>query len=149
MIKIERSVKQGDALSCALFILSIDQLIRKLEANKNIKSSPIPRSVDSNIKVKSKVWGFADDIGLAVKNNPKTVKAIFKDYSLFSKISGIELNIDKTDLLKLNFYSDLHPFNPVSLRIENYIIKTKESIKIWGITFSNNSNIEYQNNILD
>jgi len=68
MIKIERRVKQGDALSCALFILCIDQLIRKLESNPNIKSIPIPRSVYSNIKMNGKVGGFADDIGVAVKN---------------------------------------------------------------------------------
>jgi len=37
-IKIERGVKQGDALSCAIFILCIDPLLRNLNANKKIKS---------------------------------------------------------------------------------------------------------------
>ncbi len=148
MIKIGRSVKQGDALSCALFILCIDPLIRKIEKNQNIKSIPIPRSIYSNIKIDGKVGGFADDIGLAVKNEPSTLKAIFDDYKLFSKLSGIELNIEKTEILKLNLNTNEQPFEPCNFTIDGKIIKSSESIKICGITFSNNTAVEYQNNIL-
>lgn len=38
IIKILRSIKQGDALSCALFILCIDPLIREIYTNPNIKA---------------------------------------------------------------------------------------------------------------
>ncbi len=130
MIKIGRSVKQGDALSCALFILCIDPLIRKIEKNQNIKSIPIPRSVYSNIKIDGKVGGFADDIGLAVKNEPSTLKAIFDDYKLFSKLSGIELNIEKTEILKLNLNTNEQPFEPCNFTIDGKIIKSSASIKI-------------------
>ncbi len=57
-IKIARSVKQGDALSCALFILCIDPLIRKLENNEAIKPIPIPRSRYSNIHIKTQGRGL-------------------------------------------------------------------------------------------
>ena len=149
MIKIARSVKQGDALSCALFILCIDPLMRKMEANQEIESIPIPRSNYSNIKVSGKVAGFADDIGLAVKNNQSTINAIFRDYALFSKLSGIELNIDKTEILKLNVISTNIAFTPVNLRVEDKVIGTSESIKICGVVFSNNRNVAYQTNVLD
>ena len=36
-INIERGVKQGDALSCSLFILCMDPLIRNLNGNKKIE----------------------------------------------------------------------------------------------------------------
>ncbi len=71
MIKIARSVKQGDALSCALFILCIDPLIRKLEANPMIESIPIPRSRYSNLNIKSKEGVFADNVGLATKKHSR------------------------------------------------------------------------------
>ena len=58
MIQIARSVKQGDALSCALFILCIDPLLRQLERNANIESIPVVRSRFSNINIKSKVGAF-------------------------------------------------------------------------------------------
>ena len=39
VIQIERSVKQGDALSCALFVISIDPLLRQI--NKETEIEPI------------------------------------------------------------------------------------------------------------
>ncbi len=32
------------------------------------------------------------------KNTQGTINGVFEDYSLFSKLSGIELNIDKTEI---------------------------------------------------
>ena len=37
MIRIRRCVKQGDALSCALFIICLDPVLRNIENNKKIK----------------------------------------------------------------------------------------------------------------
>jgi hypothetical protein len=37
-INIERGVNQGDALSCSLFILCMDPLVRNLNENKKIES---------------------------------------------------------------------------------------------------------------
>jgi hypothetical protein len=47
LINIERGVKQGDALSCAIFIICIDPLIRNL--NKNAGISPV------RVKVKNRL----------------------------------------------------------------------------------------------
>ncbi len=149
LIRIERSVKQGDALSCALFILCIDPLIRKLESNKKIKCVPVPRAIYSNIKIEGKVGGFADDIGLAVNNDIDTINEIFKDYAIFSKLSGIELNVDKTEILVLSQDSEVNPFIPTNFSIGNNIVKSSESVKVCGIVFSNNSRVEYQHNVLD
>jgi len=147
MIKIARSVKQGDALSCALFILCIDPLIRKLESNPEIESIDIPRSEYSNVPIKGKVGGFADDIGLAVKNSPGTVEAIFKDYAIFTRLSGIELNIAKTEILKMNVNSFNAAFRPQPMRINGVVINTSEQIKICGIVFSNDTSKAYNSNI--
>jgi len=149
IIKILRSVKQGDALSCALFILCIDPLIRKLETNPDIKPVQIPESRYTGIKIKSKVGGFADDIGVASNNDPTSIKGIFEVYKIFSKLSGIELNLTKTEILKLNVNSVQQYFVPEEIELETSIIRTKESITICGICFSNNTNIEYEKNVLD
>lgn len=149
IIKILRSVKQGDALSCALFILCIDPLIRRLESNPNIKPAQVSPSKYSNIKIENKVGGFADDVGLVVNNDRVTIDCIFKDYELFTKLSGIEINIDKTEILSLRHNSTHQDFVPVSIRIKGKEILTKETIKICGIYFSNNINTAYENNIID
>ena len=149
IIKILRSVKQGDALSCALFILCIDPLIRKIDTNPDISPVPIPRSRFTDITITSKISGFADDIGLAVNNDKKTIDSIFKDYSTFSKLSGIELNVDKTEILKLNHNSTHQDFASYPIQVKNTIIYTKEAIKICGIHFSSSLTLAYERNILD
>ena len=56
-INIEQSVKQGDALSCSLFILCMDPLIRKVNADQSIQGLNIgnPTTID-------KLCAYADDI---------------------------------------------------------------------------------------
>ena len=47
-INIEQSVKQGDALSCSLFILCMDPLIRKVNSDQSIQGLNIgnPTTID-------------------------------------------------------------------------------------------------------
>ena len=47
-INIEQSVKQGDALSCSLFISCMDPLIRKVNADQSIQGLNIgnPTTID-------------------------------------------------------------------------------------------------------
>ena len=149
IIKIARSVKQGDALSCALFILCIDPLLRKIENNGAIKAIPIPRSRYSNIEIKVKTGGFADDVGMAVKNETETINAIFNDYYLFSRLSGIELNVNKTEIMKLNLNTSNSVFVPEQIRAYGREFATSESVKICGVVFSNNKNLAYKSNIKD
>ena len=150
MIKILRSVKQGDALSCALFILCIDPLIRKIESNPSIISVQIPRSNLTGINITSKIAGFADDIGAAINNDRNSINNVFTDYALFSSLSGIELNLDKTEILKMNVNSLHRDFEPFHIDINNSVrLETVESLSICGICFSNNDNVSYGKNILD
>ena len=149
MIKIARSVKQGDALSCALFILCIDPLLRKIENNRAIKAIPIPRSRYSNIEIKAKTGCFADDVGMVVKNETETINAIFNDYSLFSRLSGIELNVSKTEVMKLNLNTSNSIFVPEQIRAYGEVFTTSESVKICGVVFSNDRDLAYKSNIKD
>jgi hypothetical protein len=42
-IRIERGPRQGDALSCAIFIIWIDPLLRSLNKNKRVKEIKLRR----------------------------------------------------------------------------------------------------------
>ena len=48
-----------------------------------------------------KVCGFADDIVFIIMECSRTIKKLFKTYHSFSKISGIELNTEKTEILRI------------------------------------------------
>ena len=94
--RIERGVKQGDALSCALFIISIDPLIRNLENNSDIPALELA----PNCTLKS--MAYADDIAIFTPNNNNCLEIIFKEYERLTKLSGLMLNADKTEILTLS-----------------------------------------------
>ena len=100
-IKIERGVKQGDALSCAIFILCIDPLIRNINDDRNIDVVDIKTKI-SNLQVNYKAGGFADDINVICKGNLRSIQRIFWQYERLTKRSGLTLNADKTEILALH-----------------------------------------------
>jgi hypothetical protein len=149
LIKIRRCVKQGDAFSCALFIICIDPLLRNIEANKKIQAIKVVTSL-SHKNINPKTGAFADDVGTLVKANTSSLNEVFVEYRKFSEVSGIELNETKTEILMLG---KRDPFVTQTVVISNGInifeVKTLEAIKICGITFSNNCDLAYEHNILD
>jgi len=150
VIRIRRCVKQGDALSCALFILCLDPLIRNIERNKNIKAIEI-RTPLSNKKISSKTGGFADDVGIITANCEISIKEVFLEYKRFSIRSGIKLNETKTEIMHLNKPSQI--FEPITFKIElpdiSFEIKSVQSVIICGIMFSNYPQIAYKYNVTD
>jgi len=148
LIKIRRCVKQGDAFSCALFIICIDPLLRNIEANKKIEAIEL-RTPLSLKTFKPKTGAFADDVGTLIKFNRVSINEVFTEYRKFSNLSGIELNESKTEILMLG---NNNPFISqdivISAGSQHFTVKTLESVKICGITYSNNDGLAYEQNIL-
>jgi len=149
LIKIRICVKQGDAFSCALFIICIDPLLRNIERNNRIKAITINTPL-TNSKISPKTGAFADDVGTLTRGDKTTLDEIFKEYKRFSKMSGIEINETKTEIMKMGRTG---PFVTENICIENGVsifrVNTVESVKICGITFSNNPVKAYESNVLD
>ena len=146
IIKIERGVKQGDALSCAIFILCIDPLIRNMNANRNIKGITI-KTRKSNKVVCHKASGYADDISIVCHGDNKSVQAVFDEYQRLTTRSGLVLNADKTEILRLNGGRN----RKYNIRYEEKLVEllTVDKIKICGICFCTDQNVEYSSNVLD
>jgi hypothetical protein len=90
-INIERGVKQGDALSCAIFILCIDPLIRNLNKNDHIKGVQLKTKL-TKIKFQHKSSGYADDISIICKDTKEGLEGIFSEYQRLTNYSGLELH---------------------------------------------------------
>ena len=86
-IQIERGVKQGDALSCAIFILCIDPLIRNINEDRNIDVVEVKTKI-SNQRVNYKAGGFADDINIICKSNRRSIQRIFWQYERLTAGAG-------------------------------------------------------------
>jgi len=148
IIKIARCVKQGDALSCALFIICLDPLIRNIERNKKIKSIEI-RTPLSNSKIEGKTGAFADDVGIVTAQSEESIREIFLEYRRFSVRSGITLNEGKSEIMKLNGSNT--NFSPTTFHIDlpggELVLKSVQSITICGIMYSNNTTLSHDFNV--
>jgi len=122
--KIKNGVKQGDSLSCILFIMCMDPLIRNIEANNNIER------VDIDAIPVPKVVAYADDITCIVERSLENLQGIFTEYERLSGASGLVLNADKTEILDENE----DQYRIMYINEEHYLQGVKK-VKINGITF--------------
>jgi len=90
---IKNGVKQGDALSCSLFILSIEPILRNIKKNVNINCV---ESVRLNYTW-PKAVAYADDIIIISHNETNCVQGIFDEYQCLRLASGLKLNADQTE----------------------------------------------------
>ncbi len=146
-IQIERGVKQGDALSCAIFILCIDPLLRNINHNKKISHIKIKLKPSTNSsEVIHKACGFADDVSVICMDDKTSLNQIFHEYQRLTDKSGLSLNADKTEILILNPNSESKSFQ-VHYEKKCFSINSTSSIKICGIYFCKDVNDEYNLNV--
>ena len=136
---IKRGVKQGDALSCALFIIAIDPLIRNIEMSQNIPEL----SLTADCKIKT--LAYADDIAVITKNSDDLFNKIFAEYGKLTKISGLTLNADKTEILNL---SNSDKQSTEASYLDKYLtLSHKHEITICGSCLTLDSARSYEVNI--
>jgi exonuclease III len=146
--KIKQSVKQGDALSCALFVLAIEPLLKRIQNNHMILPLSITHNLDGTVEsINVKTISYADDITCIV-TSIDSIQKIIETYESFSNFSGIKLNVDKTELLVLgkDLKKDKVKVN-ITYRGNSYALIEQDEVCICGITFSNNKTIAYKRNI--
>jgi hypothetical protein len=143
-INIERGVKQGDALSCAIFIICIDPLLRNINKNERIKQVSIIKQ-GRPLGIDYKGAAYADDISVICRDDTSSIQQIFNEYERLTVRSGLELNADKTEILVLN--SNRLKELRVGYLERNFEIITVNNIKICGLHFNSNPINEYSMNV--
>ena len=139
--EIKRGVKQGDALSCALFILAIDPVIRNIECNPNIPYLEIT----PNCRLKA--FAYADDIAVICPNNDSHTSIVFDEYHKLTCMSGLTLNADKTEILNLSYLGKTESVS--SYNGNPLYINHKESIVVCGNFLCLDEQKCYEKNIQD
>ena len=143
-LNIERGVKQGDALSCAIFIICIDPLLRNINSSKDVKSIDIKYNKEI---INFKGAAFADDVSVICKNDNVSIQGVFNEYEKLTIRSGLELNADKTEILNLKNNNQLNlKFWYNGQQIE---VKSIPILKICGVYYSSDIEDEYKLNVLD
>ncbi len=142
-IKIERGVKQGDALSCSIFIICIDPLLRNLNSNSSIGEIKTRSGVERSFKAAA----YADDISVVCKNSTACIQQVFKEYERLTNLSGLELNADKTEILSL--HSNEEKLFSFEYNQERYHIRSVRRIKICGLFYCTDEKEEYELNVIE
>ena len=124
-IKLARSCRQGDALSCYLFILVMDVLAKRINSNVAIKGVKMANE-------EQKVLMYADDTVCLIEPNARCVETLFEELGWFAKFSGLSPNLDKTQAMWIGAsYRDAGIFQ------RSVDLKWCEALKVLGITFKN------------
>ena len=149
--KVQRGCRQGDPLSCYIFILCAEILSIKIRANKNIKGIEINET-------QYKLSQFADDTSFILDGSSKSLNETLNSLSEFSRYSGLNVNFDKTkvvwigkkkfsadtiktkwkliwnqqhfQMLGINFHVDLSKMN--DLNFSTKILEIEKAIKNWN-----------------
>ena len=142
-ISIERGVKQGDALSCSIFILCIDPVLRNMNSNKNIKEV----RTNNNSDIEFKAAAYADDISVVCRRDASSIQHVFNEYNRLTILSGLELNADKTEILILNSTNE----ETINFRYNNedFNIKSVRQLKICGLYFCSEKLVEHELNVTE
>ena len=132
-IDIQQGTKQGCPVSSIVFLLIIETIALKLKANVNIKGIKI----GGITKIVSQ---FADDLWTATKYDKQSYKAQLKEFQEFQMYTGLSINYDKTEILRIGslrntqakFYSTLPikwsdgPIRILGIMISNQTEYTKK-----------------------
>ena len=85
-------MKQGDPLSCVIFIICIDPLIRNINADRIILALELKTRITKE-KVKYKSGAFADDVGAVCRGDANSAKVkISPKYMILFVVKQLQIH---------------------------------------------------------
>ena len=123
-ITLFKGCKQGDPISSCLFILGIEILSLRLKNDPEIKGMTI------GIRTLLQVL-FADDMTIFLEYDKKSLMKTLKVLQEFYNISGLKIQVDKTQATIIGVEHFLPPWS------NEFDIIWKDNFKLLGIQFDN------------
>ena len=134
--KIEKGVRQGCPLSSILFIICLQILSSYIKNNDNISGIKV-----DNIEIKQSL--FADDATYFNEGSKQSFGALIETLEMFSKCSGLNLNINKSVILRVGSLKK----STIKFCERKPFIWTSECATALGKTFYNNNQETIDKNI--
>ena len=122
----------------------MEPLIRNLDENRSIER--ITSQALGTLTI-PKSYGYADDVRVVAKRSTEGVQAIFSEYEIFSKASGLILNANKTEILCFNKPRRRDFIFNVLYQGENFRLNAQEQVKINGIILLQDEGMREDTNV--
>lgn len=126
-IDIKRGCRQGDPISPYIFILCAEVLAARIRTNDKITGINLP--VD-NIPILN--VQYADDTGLILDGSETSLSESVSELSYYAKISGLNINTNKTQVIWLGSYK----YSNIEYRPDLNLQWGKNNFTFLGIDFS-------------
>lgn len=123
-INVQRGCRQGDPLSCYIFILCAEVLSLKLKSVENIKGIRIKQT-------EHLLSQFADDTTVMLDGTAQSLNATLDVLSVFAQISGLRVNFEKTKVVWIG----IKKYSSDSIKTRWKLNWNETSFKMLGITF--------------
>ena len=120
---LTRGIRQGCPISTLPFLIVTKIIARSLRENNNIKRLIVNGSI---FKIKL----LADDTSLILKDM-KSVELVIRVFEYFRKFSGLQINLDKTEIIPIGSNSSKHIAVPDSFSMINIKIGPFKTLGIW------------------
>ena len=131
-----RGVRQGCPLSPYLFILCAEILARQTRDHARIEGIDIGNK-------NYKILQYAEDTRLFTKFKAESRNAILKTFGEFTKLSGLKINFDKSEVLHIDQMKNSN----LRIKTDLELKWTNEPLKVLGILVSPNLNEVLDKNI--
>ena len=121
---IQRGCRQGDPLSCYIFILCAEILSLKIRSNKNIKGIKIN-------DIEHKLSQFEDDTTIVLDGSASSLNETLNTLSAFTSLSGLKVNFDKTKVIWIG----KEKYSSNSIKTKWKLVWNQQSFDMLGIKF--------------
>ena len=124
--QVQRGCRQGDPISCYIFIMSVEIMAIMIRRNKEIKGIIID-------KTEFKLSQYADDTEILLEGDENSFKETIITMEKFGKISGLVLNVEKSSAIWLGNKKNSRTVYMPHLQMD----WNPKTFKILGIWFTN------------
>ena len=132
-IRMERGVRQGDPASGYLFNLVMEPLTNQILQSNSIEG--ILLSNENEVRLSQ----YADDLIIFSQAKENSVRAVLQTLDNFSTVSGLRVNVEKTNCLPIGKPRSTTFINDLGLKVVN-------ELKILGILYNSlNTDIVQRN----